>query len=136
MQGSAVTGSAALRSQGRHARLSAFPPSPRRALQHLRELRRGSRRTHLSHNPLGAFMVWNLWLTLAAMAATGYMMGMLRFFGMDWVKDMHELAFDWLILSVILHLAGVAFDSWRTRVPLVRAMVTGRKSIPHGIEAE
>ena len=118
------------------ARFAAFPPSPGRALAHLAALRRGSRDTHLSHNPLGALMVYNLWATLALMGVSGYMMGMLRFFGMDWVKEMHELAFDWLMVSVALHLVGVVFDTRRTGVPLVRAMITGRKRLPPGVRAE
>lgn len=118
------------------ARFSAFPPSPRRALAHLREVRAGGRRVHLSHNPLGALMVYNLWATLIALGVTGYMMTTLRYFGVDWVKGAHELAYNWLLLSVALHLGGVLFDSIRTRVPLVAAMVTGRKRVPEGSETE
>ncbi|WP_138467499.1 cytochrome b/b6 domain-containing protein [Poseidonocella sp. HB161398] len=120
----------------RPALFTAFPPSPRRAVRHLRDVMAGSRDTHLSHNPLGALMVYNIWLTLLLLCVSGYMMGTIRFFGVAWVEDMHDLLFDWLMVSVVLHLAGVAFDSWRTKVPLVRAMVTGRKYLPKGVRAE
>lgn len=40
------------------ARFSAFPPSPRRALAHIAEIRRGEVVRHRSHNPLGAMMVY------------------------------------------------------------------------------
>ena len=46
------------------ARFSAFPPSPTQALRHLRSVLSGDRAVHLSHNPLGALMVYNLWLTV------------------------------------------------------------------------
>jgi cytochrome b len=52
------------------------------------------------------------------------------------VEEAHELIFNWLILSVALHVAGVAFDSWRSGVNLVRAMVIGRKRVPQGTKLE
>ena len=39
------------------ARFTAFPPSPGRALAHLRDIRAGRITRHGSHNPLGALMV-------------------------------------------------------------------------------
>lgn len=121
----------------RPARFTSFPPDPAGALAHLRSMLPGQdsdRGVHLSHNPLGALMVYNIWGTVAVIAATGYMMGTMRFFGMEWAEDLHELAFDWLLVSIVLHVAGVLFDGWRTRVPLVRAMVTGTKRLPDGTD--
>lgn len=114
----------------RPARLSSFPPSPARAIRHLRALHRGDRTVHLTHNPLGALMVWNIWASLGIIVATGIMMGTLRFFGVAWVETMHELVFNWLIFSVVLHIGGVIYDSRRSGVPLLRAMIDGRKRIP------
>lgn len=112
------------------ARFAAFPFSPRSALNHLRDMGRGDQSVHLSHNPLGALMVYNLWATLLALCVTGFMMGTVRFFGIEWVEDLHELAFNWLMLSVLLHVAGVVIDQRRTGVALAKAMITGRKNIP------
>lgn len=120
----------------RHARFSAFPPNPARAIRHMRAILHGDRTVHLSHNPLGALMAYNLWLTVIALGVTGYMMTTIRFFGIDWVEEAHEFAFNWLMLSVALHVAGVAFDSWRSGVNLVRAMINGHKRIPDGTEVE
>ena len=120
----------------RHARLSAFPPNPFAALRHLSSLSRGEKAVHLSHNPLGALMVYNIWTTILFLGVTGYMMGTLRFFGVDWVENVHEIAFDWLLFSIVLHIGGVIFDTWRTGVPLIRAMVDGRKRIPSSREIE
>lgn len=116
----------------KHARISAFPPSPRRAVGHLKAMLTGDRRVHLSHNPLGALMAYNIWVSVIAIGITGYMMTTLTFFGVNWVEDVHEAVFNWLLLSVALHVAGVAFDSWRSGVNLVRAMINGRKNIPEG----
>ena len=92
----------------------------------------GDRSVHLSHNPLGALMTYNIWASVIAIGVTGYMMTTLTFFGIDWVEEVHEAVFNWLLFSVALHVAGVAFDSWRSGVNLVRAMVNGRKTIPEG----
>ncbi len=119
-----------------HARFTAFPPSPRRAIAHAREIMNGKVSIHLSHNPLGALMVYNIWGTLLLLGLTGYMMTTVRFFGMDWVEELHEGAYNWLLLSVALHVGGVVFDTMRTKVPLVPAMLTGHKTIPEDTEVE
>lgn len=119
-----------------HARFSAFPPSLLGAIRHTRAVLRGDRVVHMSHNPLGALMAYNLWLTVIILGLTGYMMTTIQFFGVDWVEEAHELAFNWLILSIALHVAGVAFDSWHSGVNLLRAMVNGRKRIPEGTKME
>ena len=56
------------------ARFSAFPPSPRRALAHLRDIRVGKKEAHRSHNPLGALMVYTIWSMLGVILASGIAM--------------------------------------------------------------
>jgi len=113
----------------RYARFSAFPPSVRSASAHLAGLLRGRHDVHLSHNPLGALMVYNLWASLIAICVTGIMMTTRAFWGVDWVEDSHEIIANWALLSVGLHVAGVAFDTWYSKIDLVRAMITGQKEI-------
>ena len=120
----------------KHARFSAFPPSPARAVRHLRAILAGDRTIHLSHNPIGALMVYNIWLSVIAIGLTGYMMTTMAFFGVAWVETVHEALFGWLVLSVTLHVAGVVFDSRRSGVNLVRAMINGRKTVPRGSQVE
>jgi cytochrome b len=112
------------------ARLSAFPPSLSAARAHALGLLSGRASAHLSHNPLGALMVYNLWGTLGLVSATGIMMGSDTFFGVDWVEEVHGVLANWLLLSAVLHVAGVALDQRLTGVNLVRAMVTGTKRLP------
>lgn len=113
-----------------YARFSAFPPNPVSALRHILGLLRGQHRIHLSHNPAGALMVYNLWATVLGMGLTGWMMGTPRYFGMDWVEDLHEGLFTWLMISVAGHLGGVVIDSLVSGVNLVRAMIDGKKRVP------
>lgn len=56
------------------ARFSAFPPSPRRALSHVRDIRLGKKEIHRSHNPLGALMVYAIWSVLGVIIASGIAM--------------------------------------------------------------
>lgn len=56
------------------ARFSAFPPSPRKAVAHLGEIRRGEVVRHRSHNPLGALMAYAIWVTLLVVIGTGIAM--------------------------------------------------------------
>lgn len=116
----------------RHARLAAFPPNPAAAMRHLAGLLKRQVPAHLSHNPLGALMVYNLWATVLALGLTGYMMGTPGYYGMEWVEELHEALFGWLMISVALHIAGVIVDTVLTGVPLVRAMIDGRKRLPPG----
>ncbi|MDG4650454.1 cytochrome b/b6 domain-containing protein [Roseibacterium sp. SDUM158017] len=56
------------------ARFGAFPPSPRAAIAHVREIATVTATTHRSHNPLGALMVYTMWAALAVVIATGLAM--------------------------------------------------------------
>ncbi|MDT8342846.1 MAG: cytochrome b/b6 domain-containing protein [Thermohalobaculum sp.] len=114
----------------RHARFAAFPPSLGAARRHLGAMLRGKRDVHLSHNPLGALMVYNLLATMIAIGATGWLMTTTAFWGVDWVEEAHEALVNWALISVGLHVAGVLLEQWRSHVPLVRAMITGVKEIP------
>ena len=113
----------------RYARFSAFPPSLAAARAHVREIRSGDRRAHVSHNPLGALMVYNFWITLGLMVLTGVMMETSAFHHVKWVEAAHSIIFDWLALCVFIHLAGVFHDTRRTGVALVPAMIDGKKMI-------
>ena len=114
----------------RHARFAAFPASLAGARAHLGDLLRGRRETHLSHNPLGALMAYNLWAALIAVGVTGWLMTTDAFWGVEWVEEVHEVIANWILISVLLHVAGVTFETWYSKVNLVRAMITGRKEIP------
>lgn len=114
----------------RNARFSAFPLNPIAALRNAGDIITRRHKVHLSHNPLGALMVYNIWATVLVLCTTGIMMTTVRFFGMEWVEEAHEAAFTWLMISVGLHIAGVIAETVISGVPLVRAMIDGRKRVP------
>ncbi|HHL22560.1 MAG TPA: cytochrome B [Aliiroseovarius sp.] len=114
----------------RHARFTDFPPSPRAAMEQLGDIATGRKRLHLGHTPLGALMIYNLLLTIGLIALTGWMMGTMRFFGVEWVEEVHEALVGWAGISVIAHIAAVVYESRRVGINLPKAMVTGYKAIP------
>ncbi|MCA1288122.1 cytochrome b/b6 domain-containing protein [Salipiger bermudensis] len=118
------------------ARFSSFLPSRSGIRGQLTDMATGRRRVHLMHTPLGALMIFNLLLTLAAIVATGYMMTTNAFWGVDWVEEIHEALVTWAEISVFLHVGAVVFESLRTGVNLPRAMITGTKSVPEGAKIE
>lgn len=149
------------------ARFRAFPPSPARALAHLRDIVGGRQVRHRSHNPLGALMAYALWACLAVIVATGIAMagppgaarppmagtavaqpppsqiGKLsddREAGEEGEKgengeegeegplgEVHEAAVKLLYGLVLLHIAGVLFETRRSGAHVLLAMLPGRR---------
>jgi cytochrome b len=93
-----------------------------RDVWHRREVR------YLGHNPLGACMVLALLADAIATGLTGWLFTTDRFWGVQWLEDLHSVLGHALIPLLLLHLVGVAFTSWRHRENLVAAMVHGRKA--------
>lgn len=58
----------------RSARFSSFPPSPGRAIAHIRDILARRHEQHVSHNPLGALMAYALWACLGVIIASGIAM--------------------------------------------------------------
>lgn len=114
----------------RYARFSSFPASVHGSLAQLRDMLTGRRSPHVGHTPLGALMIYNLFVTLLVIGLSGYLMTTDMFWGIEWPEDLHEAAVAWAEISVVMHIAAVVVESLRTRVNLPRAMVTGYKDIP------
>jgi cytochrome b len=113
----------------RHARFRDFPPSFSGCIEQLGDMANGRRRVHLGHSPLGALMIYNLLLTMLGIVASGYAMTTVTFFGIEWVSELHSLLVIWAETSIALHIAAVVFESRRLDVNLLRAMITGSKTV-------
>ncbi|MGV0879653.1 cytochrome b/b6 domain-containing protein [Martelella sp. FLE1502] len=139
----------------REARFTAFLPDPRAAVTHLFSLVRGKPKEYPSHNPAGAIMVYALWACLVAVIATGLILTDAKtpitiakeraaVKQGDWsvlagddegeepaegsgeiVKEIHETAANLMLILALVHVAGVAAESYALRRNLVRPMIKG-----------
>lgn len=114
----------------RHARFSDFFPTPARLSAHLRDLLQGRRDGHPGHNPLGALMMFALWGTVIGLGLTGYLMGTDQYWGSEELEEIHEVLANGLIGLIVLHIASAAAMSLWSRSNLIRAMITGNKTLP------
>jgi cytochrome b len=133
------------------ARFRAFWPSPRKALDHIRDIRNGTLTRHSSHNPLGATMVYAIWACLLTIIGTGVAMAGVprrndaasedgqraayesRQFeehsedesegeNDELLEEVHEVAANLLYVLILLHLAGVLFETRRSGSKVLVAM--------------
>ncbi len=125
---------------GTYARFTRFLPAPASVLAHLRGLHRPAHDRHLGHNPLGALMVFALLGALVLIVLTGtltlggvFKQGPLRAFtsfAVGWqAYNLHNFFGIVVLCMVGAHILGVAYESWRGRESLLRAMITGQKSL-------
>ena len=80
-----------------------------------------------------AVSILALILCVLCLALTGWLYTTDRFWGEEWLEELHGFFGELFVPLVALHLAGVAYASWRHRESLVGAMITGDKPL-HGDE--
>jgi cytochrome b len=82
---------------------------------------------YLGLNPAGAAMAVVLLLLLAISTISGWMQITERFFGVEWVEQVHAWSSDLVMILVIVHVLGVLAVCRLQRENLIRAMITGKK---------
>ena len=117
----------------RHSRFRSLRARLRATPAYVWNLRRGRTGRYLGLNPAGTAMQLALLLLLIVSAGSGAMQVTVRFFGIWWVEDTHEVTSYILIPLVVLHVAGVVLVSRLQRENLARAMLTGRKLLRRSI---
>jgi cytochrome b len=113
-----------------YARFSQFIRPFGYTLTYCRDVISGHHRRYLGHNPLGAWMVVALLLLSLATCLSGWLYTTDRFWGVEWVEDLHD-ALTWATLGlIVVHVAGIFITSFHDRENLVAAMLHGRKRVP------
>jgi len=120
-----------------YARFSNFLCSPAKSIAYLKDLVALKTQRYIGHNPAGAAMIVLLLVSLLATVITG-----LAVYGADqaagplaaigsanekmW-EEVHEFFANFTLVLVVVHVAGVAIESYIHRENLARAMVNGFK---------
>ncbi|MCK2185173.1 cytochrome b/b6 domain-containing protein [Halomonas getboli] len=120
------------------ARWSSFWPTPSRlrayragASVHRAEPAPAEERPRITHTPLGALMMLTLLALMVGLGVTGYMMeDTVRFWGVEWVKTLHETMANAIAVLVPLHVLGAVLESRRRRDNLVAGMIHGYHRLP------
>lgn len=94
---------------------------------HLRSYLRGRAPRSLNHSPLASFVMVAMVTCILALGMSGWMMSWDRYFGEEWVEELHGVLSYGLLALVGLHVLGVVRESVLHRENLVAAMVHGRK---------
>jgi cytochrome b len=113
-----------------NARFASFLPTPARLRNHWQSLRSRRFDPAEGHNPLGAMMILLLLLLLTVTALSGWMQGLDRFWGEDWVQQLHQYSADALMFAVVIHVSAVILMSLYSGQRLIRTMVTGKRPGP------
>lgn len=114
----------------RRARFTSFVRRPSATLAYARSVLARREPRYLGHNPLGAWMIVALIAAIAAVDLTGWLYTTDRFWGVEWVEDLHESISNALLVLIAAHVAGTVVASRRHGENLVAAMVHGRKRPP------
>ncbi len=119
---------------GTYARFTQFVRGPRATWAYLRAMCRHAEPRHVGHNPLGGWMVLALLVCVCGLALTGWLYTTDVLWGDETVDRLHQMLAWGLLALVCLHVAGVAFTSWRQRENLIGAMFSGEKAegLEHG----
>lgn len=111
----------------RHARFTDWVRGPRTVARYLRERAAGRTRRHLGHNPAAAVMILTLLAGVAVVATTGWLQTTDRFWGVEWVEEVHELTAYGMLGLVGLHALAAVVESFHYRENLIAALIHGRK---------
>ncbi len=116
----------------RHARFRDFVTRPGTVLAYFKAHSRNHAPRHLGHNPAGGYMILALLGVIAVICATGVMQLTNRFYGIEWVEELHHYAAIALLVLVPLHVLGAIVASMMHSENLVAAMISGWKDFREG----
>jgi cytochrome b len=123
-----------------HARFGDFVYRPSRVIAFIKDTLARRARRYLGHNPAGGAMILLMLISLLLVSVTGFavygiekgagplaMLGGSSEFLEDVFEEVHEFFANFMVLLIVVHVAGVIAESLIHRENLVTAMVNGRK---------
>ncbi len=142
----------------KYARFSNFLYSPKKVLNYLQELFRKKPKHYIGHNPAAGWMIVVLLISLATITVSGLKVYSYKYGNglasqsfielasgkvnvskknknkeykkpKHFWKEAHEFSVNFTLLLIILHILGVIVSSQLHKENLVKAMISGKKSI-------
>ena len=113
----------------RRARFSDWVRGPRAIRRYLRDRVAGRSQRKLGHNPAAAAMMLALLLGVALVGITGWLQTTDRFFGEEWLEQVHEVLAYVVLVMVGLHVIAAISESIHYRENLIASMIHGRKRV-------
>lgn len=122
-----------------YARFANFLCSPAKSVAYLKDAVALTSKRYLGHNPAGAGMIVLLIVSLFATAISGLIVyaadqnlgplaGMVGASNEDFWEEAHEIAANFTLLLVAVHVVGVAFESFIHKENLAKSMWNGYKT--------
>lgn len=109
----------------RHARFASFIGGPKAVANYLRHLPHGWGKRHIGHSPADALSIIALLLLMLVVGVSGW--ATYDTHAPGWLNELHEGAAHAMLTVVGLHMASVAFASWRSGENLLLSMINGTK---------
>ena len=110
-----------------YARFAQFVYSPSATLRYSKLAAAAQEPRYIGHNPLGGWMIVALLVTALLTAASGWLYTTDRFWGLEWVENLHTWLTYWLLSLAGLHVTGAIVESVRHRENLIASMIHGNK---------
>ncbi|MCX6116840.1 MAG: cytochrome b/b6 domain-containing protein [Proteobacteria bacterium] len=79
------------------------------------------------HNPAASYTYIAIWSLIAALAISGFMMGLDAFWGEEWLENVHNAFSIILQICILAHLLGIAVDSYHFKRKTWMGMITGTR---------
>lgn len=109
-------------------RFSRFVCGWKATTNYVRRLLAGTEQRYLGHNPLGGWMIVALILTATLTSLSGWLYVTDRFWGVEWVEELHDGSANLLLALIGIHVLGVIFTSFRQGENLAASMIHGEKA--------
>lgn len=105
-----------------------FPVSWTSIKEFIKSKLKSEKKDYRGHNPLASVVYILLWACVIGLGITGWMMGLDRFFGDEWLEEIHEYISILTQVLIALHFIGMALDSYIFKRKSWMAMLTGKKT--------
>ena len=107
--------------------LSHFPLSPATLFRFLKDKINHRDHAYKGHNPAASWIYILIWVCVAGLTITGWMLSLDRFFGSDEVEEVHVYFNTAMQVTIIIHLLGMLIDSIQFKRKAWMGMLNGRK---------